>query len=428
MMTAFAADFREGTDINLGVGYVSEEAMPREPLRLALDHVLANPGHHRNALNYGGAKGSPNLMASLRRFYLEQGIGRLTEQALQGRDMVIGPSGATSILQGLACIVKPGIVITGDPFYYIYCEYLERAGFEVIAVPEDNSGIRTERLEQKLQAIGERRRDVRFFYISTIGNPTGTILANARRRELLACAHRLSQDIGCKVPVLFDTAYEALVHDPSVEPPESALLSDRWGLAYEIGSLSKILAPALRVGYIIGPAGAVLDALVQFASDTGFSAPLITQELASHLLDTCAAAQLAAVRQDYRERAAAVRGWIEEHLGSMVSARTGGSAGFYFYLTFRDIETHEDSRFFRYLARATGDARIDGAGGALQPRVLYLPGQYCVSPRGELVDLARRQARISYGFESLPNIERGLRFMREAAEYAGTQRELVGDG
>ncbi len=422
MMAEFAADFRDDVDINLGVGYVNERTIPRARILEAMEAVLARPDKHRAALNYGGPAGSPNLIDSLRRFYAKRGVPGLTEDTLRRREILIGPNGATSLLEGLARVVEPGIVVTSDPYYYIYCHYLERAGFEVLAVPEDDEGFDVDAAEARLAELGERKRHVRFFYVVTISNPTCTILSNARRRGVLELARRVSEDVGRRVPVIYDMAYEHLVHDPAVPPLESASAYDDAGLAYEIGTLSKILAPALRIGYLIGPPGALTRALVQNTSDVGFSAPLINQEIASFLLDHHVAEQAENVCVGYREKALQTQHWIDERLGPYLAERRGGQAGFYFYLTFREVETHQESAFFRFLSRTTGDQALDGPADARKPRVVYLPGEFCVHPRGELVEVGRRQLRLSYGFEEPSRIDRAIRLMRDAAEYALRRR------
>jgi alanine-alpha-ketoisovalerate/valine-pyruvate aminotransferase len=121
MMAAFVGDFRDGVDIDLGVGYVNEKTIPAELLAQALEAVAGDGAAYRQAFNYGGPDGAPNLIAALRRFLGRRQIPGLDEAALARKRLMIGPCGATSILDALAEILAPGIVVTSDPMYYIYC-------------------------------------------------------------------------------------------------------------------------------------------------------------------------------------------------------------------------------------------------------------------------------------------------------------------
>jgi 2-aminoadipate transaminase len=415
MMAAFAVDFRDGHDVNLGVGYVNERTIPRKLIGEALQAVIQDPAKHRAAFNYGNPEGSANCIESLKRFLAREAVGGLNREVLDRNRIIIGASGATSLLEGIAQVLRPGIVVTTDPQYYIYCEFLERCGYTVLPIPEDEKGMRIDVLEQRLAGLSE---PISFFYVVTVNNPTCSILCNARKRRLLDIARSLGREYGRCVPVFFDAAYELLIHDPQAERPRSALLDDRDGIAFELGTLSKIFAPGLRIGYMIGPNTALMRAMVQRISDMGFSAPLMNQEIASVLLDHHASEQIRAVNAGYREKGRRTREMIARWLGPHVEECMGGSAGFYFYLTLKDCLTEEGSPFFNYLARTTGVKNIDGDGASKRPRVVYIPGAYCVHPRGDMADKGRRQLRISYGFEELDQIERGIRLMGEAVEFA----------
>lgn len=414
MMAAFATDFRDGIDINLGVGYVNERTIPGPLLLEAMESVLADPVRHRQAFNYGGPQGSPNLIEAIRHFLQARRIGRVPAETLDKKRIIIGPSGATSLLDAIADVLAPGIVITADPMYYIYCNALERKGFEVLAVPEDAHGVAPDQVEAALKRLDTAAERVSAFYFVTVNNPTCTILDNTRRRALVEVASRFSHAQGRIVPIFFDQAYELLLHDPEVPPFESALPYDELGVVYELGTLSKVLAPALRIGYLTGPPGPFLDALVQNTSDTGFSAPLFAQEMAAWLLEHHIDRQLAAVNTGYRRKALEVRQYIDGMLGEHIEECRGGSAGFYYYLTFAGIETHTQSPFFRCLTRSTGDPAIDGPPGNPKPRVIYIPGEYCVHPRGSLTAQGQRQIRLSYGYEDSPALQNAIALLRDA--------------
>src|SRR5438270_239845 len=108
MMDEFASDFRDGVDINLGVGYVNEKTIPVPLLVEAAQAVASDPLKYRQAFNYGGPTGSKNLVASLRRFLTGlRGTG-IDQAAMAGERLIIGPCGATSILDGLAEVIAPG--------------------------------------------------------------------------------------------------------------------------------------------------------------------------------------------------------------------------------------------------------------------------------------------------------------------------------
>ena len=414
MMSEFAFSFRDGIDINLGVGYVNESTIPAKLIEEASIEVINNNDRYRAVLNYGGSKGSQNLIDSIRGYYANNKIGGIDEDILDEKEIIIGANGATSLLDGISHIVKHGIVITSDPLYYIYSNMLTRAGFEILAIPEDDEGMRTDILIKKLNELGDRKKDISFLYLVTINNPTCTITSNNRRREIVGIISRLSIELKRKIPVIFDKAYEDIIHDPRVEKPSSGIIFDDIGIVYEVGTLSKVIAPALRIGYMIGPPGQFMDIMIQRTNDVGLCPSSLTSEIASYLIDNHIDDQLKHVNDSYKIRASAVKDLLDENLGDYIADCKGGQAGFYFYITFLEgIRTDEASDLFKFLARVTGDPEIDGYPKNIKPRVIYIPGQLCVHQKGDLIELGLRQMRISYGFEEPRRIEEALGYFEE---------------
>ena len=185
----------------------------------------------------------------------------------------------------------------------------------------------------------------------------------------------------------------------------------------KLGHLSKIIAPGLRIGYLIGAKGPFLNGIIQRTSDIGFSAPPINQEIASYLLDHGIEAQIEKVNNGYQQKAKQVKTWIAELLSDNIQECRGGSAGFYFYLTLAHVATGSTSNFFKFLTRTTGQETVDGPLDAQHPKVIYIPGEHCVHPNGDMVEVGKRQLRISYGFEELPQIHTALKHMKSAVDY-----------
>ncbi len=414
MMASFANTFRPAIDINLGVGYVNENTIPRQFIADAVNHIVAHHHDFHAPFNYGSPDGVTELIAAIRTYLAYHHFGNLTPASLAKLDMIIGANGATSLLDAMTQILPKGIVVTTDPLYYIYTNQLQRAGFKLLSVPEDRDGIRTDILADKIKALGSRRREISFVYIVTVNNPSCSILTTQRRIGLLRLMNKLCTEQRRKIPLIMDTAYEQLIHDPDTPTPDSALLHDELGIVHEIGTLSKTLAPTLRVGYMLAKASPFLDAMVQKVSDTGFSAPLLNQHVAALLLEQHASEQIQSVKTGYREKAVQTRKWIEQYLGDEVESIIGGRAGFYFYLTFKNTQTHPESDFFKFLSRDTGNQSIDAESN---PTVIYIPGNFCVNPVGDMAKQGQRQLRLSFGYESLDRIHTAIKRMGDALAY-----------
>ena len=181
-------------------------------------------------------------------------------------------------------------------------------------------------------------------------------------------------------------------------------------------ALSKIISPALRLGYLIGPRNDLVKLLIQRTNDIGFSASLFNQEIASFVLDHYASEIVSNTNSIYKKKAQSVKTLIKDYLGEFIDVCSGGRGGFYFYLTFNDIETHEKSLFFESLNGTSNYSGVVSVNKNKRPIVTYIPGEHCVHRLGELVAIGKKQLRISYGYESLLKIESGFKLMRDAID------------
>lgn len=413
-MTAdFALDFREGIDINLGVGYVNDGTMPINELGECFHYITTHQDHYRSALNYGGAAGSPHLHTSIQNYYKRHHLGQLTTEQIDEHVVTIGANGATSLLDCFADILAPGYVITADPYYYIYTESLVRKGFTLLPIASDKQGLIPEALEKALARIDTSK--ISYFYIVTVNNPDTVILSDERRKYLINTVNQLSDSTGKLIPLIFDKAYEDIIHQPNAPIPLSGLAYNQRGNIFELGTFSKVIAPALRIGYMLSKDNALRQHIIQRISDIGFSNSLLNQEMTSRFIDHHLEAHMGKVKAAYRKKAEDIRVFFEKELLAYTEEIQGGTAGFYFYLTLKDVNTEIGSPFFNYLSRTTGKPEIDGE-ATKKPRLIYIPGTICSAQ-----EKATRQLRLSYGFEEPAVFERAITLIKEACLYSKQQ-------
>ena len=82
LMETFSKDFRDGVDINLGVGYIDDITIAKESIKHAIEYIFRNPKQYKNVFNYGASIGSISLRDSVRKFLIDQKIGKLNDALL----------------------------------------------------------------------------------------------------------------------------------------------------------------------------------------------------------------------------------------------------------------------------------------------------------------------------------------------------------
>ena len=290
--------------ISFAGGFPDPALFDVEGLRESTAAVLAtNPGP---VLQYGATEGYPALREQLSRLMQAKGAAVAPEGLIvtTGSQQALDLIGKTMINPGDKVIVEAPTFLATIQCFRLY-------GAHLIGAPIDANGVDVDKLEQ---LVAEHRPKL-IYLIPTFGNPSGATLSLERRKRILELAVRT------QTLVVEDDPYGELYFDQAPPPSLLALSGQVEGsrdyLAY-CGSLSKILSPGLRVGWLIAPEALLARATMckQF-SDAHTSN--LTQATAAHYLTLNRLdAALAQVRSTYAERARVMADSLRTVLGGAI--------------------------------------------------------------------------------------------------------------
>jgi 2-aminoadipate transaminase len=157
----------------------------------------------------------------------------ITSGSLQGLDLV-----------NTLLLAKGDTILIEKETYGGALTRLARFGVNIVGIPLDNDGMRMDALKAKLEELKAKGVTPKYIYtIPTVQNPTGSIMPEARRKEMIALARQYG------TMIFEDECYSDLVWSGK-RPPSIYSLAGGEGVIF-IGSFSKSIAPALRVGYIV---------------------------------------------------------------------------------------------------------------------------------------------------------------------------------
>jgi 2-aminoadipate transaminase len=237
------------------------DVVPVDALRAAADVVLSREG---NALSNYTVNTGPQGYKPLREFVAEKlkrdaGITCSAEDIV----MVSGSLQALDLVNAVFC--EPGdTVIYEQESYQGSINRMTRMGVNVAGIPLDEDGMRMDMLAAALADLKSRGVRPKFIYvIPTVQNPTATIMSEGRRQELL----KLAEEYG--VPIFEDDCYADLIW--SGKRPPALYAMSKSGNVVHIGSFSKSVAPALRVGYVVAP-WEILSRVLSLKTDAGSGA------------------------------------------------------------------------------------------------------------------------------------------------------------
>ena len=224
-------------------GFPDLRIAPLDSILKEYRYLLRQPAMLRR-MQYGDPAGSLNLRESLSQFLLDtRGIDCTPENIM----MTHGAQMAISLAARL--ILRPGsTVVVGEPNYFMANKIFEECGARLIKIRVDENGMDVDALER----ICERKKPDLLYVIPHHHHPTTVTLSCDRRMNLATLIRKY------KIPVIEDDYDYDFHYDSSPILPLAS--ADHGGHVISVGSLSKCLAPSVRVGYMVAPSNFVRQA------------------------------------------------------------------------------------------------------------------------------------------------------------------------
>lgn len=306
----------EASVIPFAGGYPDPAVFPQADLQRAFKTATTQPA----LLQYATTAGYAPLRARLAQWLTEDGIPSKTEDVLmtQGAQQGIDLTAKLLLDKGDGLVVEAPTYLGALAAFNAY----EPTYYEV---PMQQDGLDIERLKQILA-----QHQIKMLYtVPDFQNPTGTVMSVAKRKALVALANQYD------FVIVEDGPYRQLRYTGEDVPPIKHF--DTQGRVVFLGSMSKIIAPGLRVGWMIA-APAMLEAMsvLKDAADVESSA-LVMASVDTYLSKVDFSAHIAALRQHYAtKRDAMIRALDATMPPSVHYTRPAG--GFFLWLTAPGID------------------------------------------------------------------------------------------
>ena len=233
---------------DFAVAFPDPDTLPLDGLVDALKTALEREG--RDLAYYPMATGLPAL-----RELVAEKLTRDRAMRVTPDDVVLTSGSGEAIGMLIQALTDPGDVALTEEFVYLgTLRQLRRFGADVVGVKCDDQGILPQELEGTLDRLSAQGKKVKYLYtIPVFQNPLGWTMTLERRRQVLEVTRKYG------VPVFEDECYVDLRFEG--EDVASFHSLDDTGQVMYVGSFSKIIAPGMRMGYLVAPPEVVQRAM-----------------------------------------------------------------------------------------------------------------------------------------------------------------------
>jgi DNA-binding transcriptional MocR family regulator len=210
--------------------------------------------------------GIPSLREAIAEYYSKAGLDTRPSQVL----VTSGAQQANALCAALY-LQRGDSVLVEDPTYFGALDAFRVAGARVAGLPVHGGGVPPSILRDRITAAAPRL----VYLTPTFQNPTGAVMPAAARGEVA----RMAREFG--IPIIDDGTFADLVLEGSPPPPVAAYVRDAPVIT--VGSLSKLVWPGLRVGWVRA-SEPIVERLARLKSAHDLGSPLIPQAIAVRLL------------------------------------------------------------------------------------------------------------------------------------------------
>ncbi|ULT55109.1 PLP-dependent aminotransferase family protein [Neobacillus drentensis] len=360
--------------IRLSSGYPDPSLVPSHQIKEAVAKLIVE--EQDLPFHYLGSPRIDVLKKQIQKRLAERGI------KVEAEELLI-TSGACQALDLIARVLvdEKSVVAVEAPTYMEALEIFRNYSTKIINIPIDENGLQTNLLEEELRERKQKNLPLpRILYtIPTAQNPTGTTMGPERRHHLLKLADEYD------FLILEDDAYGELSFEDSPLPVKSM---DTEGRVLHVGSLSKVVAPGMRVGWIAGKQ-ALISAFAWFKKDLDH--PFSQASMASFLEDIDFQDRLNRIKEVYREKSETLINSLEKYFPECVTWYMP-SGGYFVWVHIPGMDTSE----LLDLSLNKGVSFIPGKYFFLNPQdgTEFLRLSFCYEGQPEIVEGVQRLGKL----------------------------------
>ena len=366
--------------ISFAGGFPSSESFPIKDIEEITAQVMRNEA--KTVLQYSTTEGDRVLKNQLIEYYhkkayqLDMDNILITSASQQALDII-----------GKVFLNKDDKIILSLPSYLGAISAFKQYEPEFIGIELDECGMRADKLEEVLKDLKAKDQAAKFIYlIPDFQNPTGITMPNSRRKEIL----KLAQEY--QVLIIEDSPYKEIRFKGEEQDSFYSLAQN--DLVVNIGTFSKILSPGFRLGWIFANKE-IIEKMVGVKQSMDLCTSIFNQRIVGRYMEKgYFEKNIFKIKELYKVKVQAMLNAFEKYMPKGVSW-TSPEGGLFLFMT---LPSHIDTT--ELLNKAIK-----------QHKVAFIPGNvFYFNNQG------KNKLRINFSYESIQNIEEGIKRLAKAIE------------